>query len=199
MSGPIRGRSEDSSAEINACAILLHQRPPAGRGGRPAGQPKGTIPPLPYAAFRTPARNGFAGSRDKSASASGAVLPSKAKTRLEILPPPASSPRWGVGGAATMLRRTEWRVSMSKPPKSPSTVSEVPASAAKPSPKTTAEPKGKKTDPGSKQSRVVACYGCTVAPQSPLARRSISEPPTPDASPELSEWSWMALVHVRRR
>ena len=56
---------------------------------------------------------------------------------------------------------------MSKSAKNPSTTSAARASAAKPSPQTTSEPKNKKTASGSKQSRVVAMLrspdGTTIA------------------------------------
>jgi hypothetical protein len=56
---------------------------------------------------------------------------------------------------------------MSKPAKNPSTASAARALAAKPSSQTSAEPKSKKTDSGSKQSRVVAMLrsadGTTIA------------------------------------
>jgi hypothetical protein len=56
---------------------------------------------------------------------------------------------------------------MSKSAKNSSTAPATRAPAAKPSPRTTGEPKNKKTDPGSKQSRVVAMLrspdGATIA------------------------------------
>jgi hypothetical protein len=56
---------------------------------------------------------------------------------------------------------------MSKPAKKSSTASPARAPAATPPPKSTAEPKNKKTDAGSKQSRVVALLaspdGTTIA------------------------------------
>ena len=56
---------------------------------------------------------------------------------------------------------------MSKSAKNSSTASTVRAPDAKPSPQNTGEPKSKKTDPGSKQSRVIAMLrspdGATIA------------------------------------
>ena len=56
---------------------------------------------------------------------------------------------------------------MSKSAKKPSTASAARVPAAKPSPQTTGEPKSKKADPGSKQSRVITMLrspdGATIA------------------------------------
>jgi hypothetical protein len=92
---------------------------------------------------------------------------SRARGALRDPAPPASSPRWGVGGAATMPRSTERRISMSKSAKNSSTASSARAPDAKPSHQTTGEPRSKKPDPGSKQSRVIAMLrspdGTTIA------------------------------------